>query len=316
MSQDKKYQVFISSTYEDLVEERRQATNAVLKLHQIPVGMELFNAGNSTQWEEIQRQIDISDYYIVIVGNIYGSEDDKGISYTEKEYRYAVEKGIPVIGFVISDKAKQEKTKVDTVKKKVDKLNKFKGLVKSKMVEFWVDGTDLNSKVATALAVEMTKNPQRGWIKSDNVDYKNISDQLASLIEENKILKVELDKIKNNEENSLQSIINSLKEKKVELIYGIKYYNNKSFSLAEILVLIYESIFVPKTAYDINRILAEKTLEIKTNSFKIQQIRDVLYDYNILGIVHPQVYGNAAEGWVLTDLGRKVAIFLSRNETA
>ncbi len=43
---DKKYQVFISSTYEDLKEERDQAIKAVLEMGHIPVGMEMFSAAD------------------------------------------------------------------------------------------------------------------------------------------------------------------------------------------------------------------------------------------------------------------------------
>ena len=39
---DKRYQVFISSTFEDLQEERRQVMQALLALDCIPTGMELF----------------------------------------------------------------------------------------------------------------------------------------------------------------------------------------------------------------------------------------------------------------------------------
>jgi len=37
----KKFQIFISSTYSDLIEERQAAVSAVLKAGHIPAGMEL-----------------------------------------------------------------------------------------------------------------------------------------------------------------------------------------------------------------------------------------------------------------------------------
>ena len=45
----KKLQVFISSTYIDLKNERQAAVEAVLDAGHIPAGMELFKAGNETQ---------------------------------------------------------------------------------------------------------------------------------------------------------------------------------------------------------------------------------------------------------------------------
>lgn len=100
---NKKYQFFISSTYEDLKEERNAAIHAILTMNQFPVGMEMFSAANEEQWQIIKEAIDDSDYYVLIVANKYGSVietgEDAGISYTEKEFNYAVEKGIPVLAF-------------------------------------------------------------------------------------------------------------------------------------------------------------------------------------------------------------------------
>ncbi|AMR27792.1 hypothetical protein A0257_12275 [Hymenobacter psoromatis] len=45
----KKYQVFISSTYEDLKTQRDEVVKTILRIGHLPVGMEMFNAGNDTQ---------------------------------------------------------------------------------------------------------------------------------------------------------------------------------------------------------------------------------------------------------------------------
>jgi hypothetical protein len=42
---DKRYQVFVSSTYEGLHEERREVMQSLLALDCIPTGMELFPVG-------------------------------------------------------------------------------------------------------------------------------------------------------------------------------------------------------------------------------------------------------------------------------
>ena len=39
-----KYQIFVSSTYEDLKDERNEVIKACLNMGHIPVGMEMFNA--------------------------------------------------------------------------------------------------------------------------------------------------------------------------------------------------------------------------------------------------------------------------------
>jgi hypothetical protein len=45
---DRRYHVFVSSTYEDLREERREVMQALLALDCIPTGMELFPEGPTT----------------------------------------------------------------------------------------------------------------------------------------------------------------------------------------------------------------------------------------------------------------------------
>jgi hypothetical protein len=86
---EKRYQVFVSSTYADLKEERQHVTQALMEMDCIPAGMELFPATDEEQWEFIKRIIDDCD--LLIIGGRYGSTTDEGISYTEKEYDYAVE---------------------------------------------------------------------------------------------------------------------------------------------------------------------------------------------------------------------------------
>lgn len=93
---DKKYQIFISSTFKDLQVERDNIIKAILELYHIPIGMEMFSAEDEDQWEIIRRTIDISDYYILILGLRYGSETSEGISFTQKEYEYAIERKIPI----------------------------------------------------------------------------------------------------------------------------------------------------------------------------------------------------------------------------
>jgi len=70
---EKKYQIFISSTYTDLIEARAKVRDAILSMYHFPVGMELFGAANEEQWQIISETIDSSDYYVLIVGQRYGS---------------------------------------------------------------------------------------------------------------------------------------------------------------------------------------------------------------------------------------------------
>ena len=78
-SAEVRHQVFVSSTYVDLIEERRTVIQALLELDCIPAGMALFPAADDDQWTLIREVIDLSDYYVVIVGGRYGSVSASGI---------------------------------------------------------------------------------------------------------------------------------------------------------------------------------------------------------------------------------------------
>lgn len=143
---DKKLQIFVSSTYTDLIEERQASVEAILNAGHIPAGMELFKAGKS-QLKTIYKWIDESDVYILILGGRYGSlEGESKLSYTELEYRYALSKDMPVFAIVIDESYLFKKAASmgrDAVfeKDNVKKYNKFKDYVMTKIVKF-VSNTD------------------------------------------------------------------------------------------------------------------------------------------------------------------------------
>jgi len=100
---DKKLQIFISSTSLDLREEREAAILTILKAGHIPGGMEIFTSDSKTPLEIIKKWIDESDIYMIILGGRYGSvEPASGLSYTEIEYHYAVERSKPTFAIVAS----------------------------------------------------------------------------------------------------------------------------------------------------------------------------------------------------------------------
>nr|WP_314898553.1 DUF4062 domain-containing protein [uncultured Deefgea sp.] len=108
----RRLQVFISSTYLDLIPERQAAVGAILKAGHIPAGMELFTAGDRSQMDTIKQWIDESDVYMLILGGRYGSvEPISGISYTELEYDYAIQQQKPLFAVVITDSALEQKVK-------------------------------------------------------------------------------------------------------------------------------------------------------------------------------------------------------------
>lgn len=165
---DKRYQVFISSTYSDLKEERGKVMQSVMSLDCIPAGMEFFTAIDSEQLEFIKRIIDDCDYYILIIGGKYGSMTEDGISYTEQEYNYAVSKGIRVLAFLHDNINQLTTDKIELDQNKREKLEAFRDKVKTgRLVQFWSNADDLNGKVAVSLTKTIKTYPAIGWVRGN-----------------------------------------------------------------------------------------------------------------------------------------------------
>lgn len=174
---EKKYQIFISSTYQDLIAERSAVIETILKLEHIPIGMEMFNAGDEGQWEIIRRAIDNSDYYILIIGFRYGSVTPDGISYTEKEYDYATMKGIPVLAFLMDRNCATTPGQREEDRKLQRRLEKFTDKVtKRKIVQFWHNKDELASQVSTALTMTIKNKPATGWVRADQIHESQIQE--------------------------------------------------------------------------------------------------------------------------------------------
>ena len=196
---NKKYQIFISSTYNDLIPERDKVRDVILSMYQFPIGMEMFSAANEEQWEIIQETIDSSDYYVLIIGKRYGSliEDgpDQGISYTEKEYRYAKSIGMPILAYIKNDEAITADN-VDNDPEKLKKLDALKkDVIKGREVKWFSSVDQLGTEVTLSLYKEIDRNKRPGWIRSDAIDFEKslsgiieLSKQYRELQEESSLL--------------------------------------------------------------------------------------------------------------------------------
>lgn len=187
---NKRYQVFLSSTYVDLKEEREEILRILLKLNCFPAGMELFPATDEKQFDYIKKEIDNSDYYLLIIGGRYGSLTSEGISYTEKEFLYALEKKIPVIAFIHKDINNIPLAKVDVDENIRKKLEDFKKKVETnRLVKYWADATSLYSEVSITLARIINECPRIGWVRGDEKNEVSNKDELRKLKEEINVLK-------------------------------------------------------------------------------------------------------------------------------
>lgn len=167
---EKRYTVFISSTFRDLIEERQSVLKAVLELDHMPAGMELFPAADESAWQLIQDVISSSDYYVLIIGGRYGSLDQEGLGYTEKEYDYAVASGKPVIPLLHENPDNLPREKTETDEKTWTKLKAFRAKIEKRHTcVYWKSAEDLKAKVIVGLTTSVKRHPAVGWVRADQV---------------------------------------------------------------------------------------------------------------------------------------------------
>lgn len=183
---NKKYTVFLSSTYEDLREERNEVIHALLEMDCIPCGMEYFPSDNDEQFEFIKSVIDECDYYIVIIAGRYGSIGKSGKSYTEMEYRYALKRKIPVFAFIhnnLDSISLNKSEKSEDNRKKLELFIKF--VSKQKMVNYWNGKEDLAGKISRTMISAIRRHPAIGWVRGNYAIDSDTVIKMQRLYEEN-----------------------------------------------------------------------------------------------------------------------------------
>lgn len=312
----KKLQIFVSSTFTDLIEERQAAVEAILKSGNIPAGMELFTAGDKSQLETITRWIDDSDVYCLILGGRYGSiEPTTGNSYTEVEYDYAKSNNKPLFAIVISDKYLEEKVKKDgldvTEKENPQKYKLFKEKVLNNISEFYDSPKDIKLAIHETLNDFKERYDFSGWIPGA------IENKVEELIEENSNLRKEIEELKTQKKSTLKKEIkkeNELYQEEFESIYN--FFNSK---------IIKYKIKQEEYELNVNEFLLKYCSRMITgiyNQYGMTEIDSVLF-FNVMPQLNlydlaeiepvPRV---AYRRFYLTNKGKKYSIYLSnKNNT-
>ena len=185
---DKFYKVFVSSTYEDLKEERQAVFDALLKCNCFPVGMEHFPSSNWRSLDLIQKYIDQCDYYVMVSAGIYGSivpNQERKVSYVEWEYDYSKSR-LPCYSFLVADLDQLLGEKLEKENRRP--LEAFHKKVKNdgRNVSFYMSAADLNSKVLHAFQHAPIHSPAIGWIRADRVSASNELTGVWELVSSNR----------------------------------------------------------------------------------------------------------------------------------
>lgn len=329
-----KYQIFVSSTYEDLKVERDRVIQGVLEMGHIPVGMEMFSAADEQQWQIIARHIEESDYYVVIVAHRYGSMDG-AVSFTRKEYEHAVAHNVPTIGFVIEPDAAWPGDRVDTDAATVERLKDFKELVMQKPVGFWSNADDLYGKASVALVKAMTAQPRTGWVRASSAVGPEVTAEISRLSSENAALRSRIGELQDQSERDAASELAELwaqmKANKWE--YVARFTGNtgwddaKPISYADVFWILAPNMVVESSAARMDELLALHSRQISASdpdenasqadqrklsakAIPINERNALLADFMMLGVMEPSTkrhpVADTAEYWSLSTLGQEL----------
>ncbi len=318
---DKKYQVFISSTYSDLKEERRKILDTLLMADCIPSGMEAFVATDNEQFEVIKKVIDLCDYYVLIIGKRYGSVSPMtGKSYTEMEYDYAKTKDIPILVFAIDTNVVLDESKVETDAEKLKLLESFRSkALNSRLASIWRTPEELTTSLAVSIMKAKYEIPRVGWQRA--VDYDE-----ASLRRE--VMKIQQEKSKLEKENAdLKEMLHDLTEVNniafedykvvIEYHYSIpsgrttrRVEDKKSVDLTYLFEIIsLEMLDVMITETSITRIIKNKLLPPDYTCYldDPQLVKKILNQLKELGLIQSSFDdGKSTLFWSLTSKGKMV----------
>lgn len=328
---NKRYQVFVSSTYADLQDERAKVIQTLMEMDCIPAGMELFPAMDEEQFEFIKKIIDDCDYYLLILGARYGSISvDDGLSYTEKEYHYAKDKGMKIIALVHGEPDQLPVAKTDRNPELYEKLVKFRNEVcTNRLVKFWTSAIELPSLVALNLPKTIKAYPAVGWVRGNATTSSEVLEELRVIKNENdaltkKVRELTLELESNSSLNipDLAGLDHSFTLTGYYKPLGSSYEKTWTYekTFGELFALI--APLIQNTPNDSSARLAIKDcileeLRIKNitySNINDQQFQTFKIQLEALGLINVQqsrtTKGGVALFWYLTEKGKKLMVEL------
>ncbi|MFG1190309.1 DUF4062 domain-containing protein [Xanthobacter flavus] len=289
---EKRYQVFVSSTFQDLEGERQEVMHALLELDCIPSGMELFPAANESQWNLIKKVIQDCDYYILILGGRYGSIGPDGLSYTEMEYRYAMEIEKPIISFLHRDPGSIAANKTELSEDGKIKLQKFRSLVQNRICKMWSNPPELGSVVSRSLIQLIKSNPAVGWVRANELADREATLELLQLRRQIDELQEELNKIRTSAPKEASGLAQgdethviqfTFKAKLEEEVWSQNWKSKCEFSWNEIFgyiaPIMMNEVSEKSIISSINNLIELKNAERLSNNKKIGRI--IIGSFNI-----------------------------------
>jgi hypothetical protein len=167
-----RYDVFLSSTWNDFKEVRPLITEALQKEGFVPRGMEQFPAMTDEVFEYIKKVINECSYYVVASGSRYGSISPRyRKSYTHLEFDYAMSVGIRPLCFLLEEE--KLRSSMDTIPPDLAEFRKI--MMTDRSVSFFRDQKDLPLNIVHALTDRFLASPRTVWVNLNDSDLQNLT---------------------------------------------------------------------------------------------------------------------------------------------
>jgi hypothetical protein len=325
-----RYQVFISSTFDDLKDERQCLWQRLTDHNYIVAGMENFPATSDEPFDYIKPLIDESDYFLLIIGDRYGTDfSGTGKSYTETEFDYAIAAGIPVLSFPIDTETATSRRKVDRDASRAERLDRFRARATSgRMVRTWKNAEDLASVVVQALSFEGQRKPRPGWIRRTEASELKLAEEVIRLTAENEKLLDRINRFATLTEVEMLSAINRRIDMNVRHTPdGVE--GHVTYSLRRILALepLFSEVSIDSLTYSL-KIVASTTYNngqyveghndecigyFELNNIDIDTLLLMMKQYDIIEFEHGDDVSEIRRGknWILAQQLSKIETYVT-----
>ena len=165
MTATKVYQVFLSATYLDLIEARRQVYEVLPELYCLPITFrDHGNGGERSQWQQVRARIDACDYVLLLLGSRYGTLTASGVSRTHQEIVYAQHKQKPVLVLMHENPAQRPSAGQEATPEGRLRFQEFRATMARGMVVTWNEVDDLATTLRVAMSQLIQAKPARGFL--------------------------------------------------------------------------------------------------------------------------------------------------------
>ncbi len=164
MTATKVYQVFLSATYLDLIEARRQVYEVLPELHCLPVVFRDHDGSERAHWQQVRASIDACDYVLLLLGSRYGTLTASGVSRTHQEIVYAQHKQKPVLVLMHENPGQRPAAWQEATPEGRLRFQEFRATMARGMVVTWNEVEDLALTLRTTMAQLIQAKPARGLL--------------------------------------------------------------------------------------------------------------------------------------------------------